>query len=191
MQQPVCRWVTATEDCEVKARGRKMVTCGLCCQWRTLPHVVPLRLARAPWKWLCHLRRFRNVRLFLNYSYSRLLSFNTFLSHLTWFYDRNINSEFMSKEQSSCRRGPTRVQWQSVIVNNAQTLLNSIHFTVQRHHNQPFREYTNYYSVLLFLSPIIFHAVTSKFHFSELFCFVSRHWNVTMFIPTKAKCNNR
>ena len=44
-QQPV--FGGATEDCGVEARGRKMVTCDLCSQRRTLPHVVPLRLARA------------------------------------------------------------------------------------------------------------------------------------------------
>ena len=64
-QQPVCRWVTATEDCEVEARGRKTATFGLCCQRRTLPHVVPIRLARAPWKRSGHLRRLRNVCLWL------------------------------------------------------------------------------------------------------------------------------
>jgi len=34
-------WVIAAEDCGVKMRGREMVTCGLCSQWRTLHHVIP------------------------------------------------------------------------------------------------------------------------------------------------------
>jgi len=38
--QLVCSWVTTTQYCKVKACGHEMVTCGLCSQWRTLPHVI-------------------------------------------------------------------------------------------------------------------------------------------------------
>jgi len=55
--------MTATEDFGVKACGRKMVKCGLCSQWRTLPHVIPEQLARTPWKYLTYLRGNSNAGL--------------------------------------------------------------------------------------------------------------------------------